>query len=1247
MRPAAAFAGSESRRAVHLPGREAMRAALGLLLGVVSLSAASAPLEARAGGGPSSDSVVYFVADGMRQDLVEAWSAEGSLPTLKKLLKKGASTAQAGLLAQAPAGPGAGWSSLATGAWPGVSGSPADTFHTNGQPFGSRTGAFDPGVLQAETLAQAAERGGRKVAQIDWSGGRSGATLGPTVDSRSLASGRGVATNYVGPDDRADLVAAFGLQFDHPAGFAGQAPFAGAAPAPASGWSNVPASHSPATELRLRVLEAGTDLYGLHVLLYDSTDDGAMNYDRALLSPTKDGSDAVGDLGKGEWADVKVEILSGPLSTLTGGLLVKVEELTPDLSKVRLFHTAVTRANASWSGWPGEPGFNGDFAEYVARTFPTATSGDPAVLAAGIVSEETYVEQALYWESGYHPLIEYILERYAPDLVMAGYPITDEFSHQFLGLITSHLPSGDPNPAYDDARLDGTADSRVDAREAFLRRAYQGADATLALLRSLMPRKTTSFVASAHGFAPQFLAIDASKVLVDLGLLSTPQTSNCRPAAGETLGKAKACWSGGAVQIYLNLAGRDPTGGGYQQVAAPDEAATVATLRAAFEGLTDPYDWNGDSLPEGWTVIDRAFTRAEARYVPIATGASADLAHPTRTGDLVVFAYPPYQFESPTPGTLISPSHSFGQHGYVPDLQLPDANVDLRGAFLAGGKGIARAKPSGLRTIDVAPTVSYLMRIPLPQHSQGEVRLDLLKGGRRLRPVRILGLNDFHGQLDPTTLSFDGRSVPVGGAARLATLFDEELALSPGPALLLASGDNVGATPSNSGLLGDMPAIDALNAWGLHATCYGNHEFDYGVDRLLAQQARADFPFLGANVVETASGLNPDWVEASRVLQVGKVEVGVIGIALESTPELVAAGNTAGLTFLPAVETIRAESERLRRMGVKVQVVLIHEGFSAGSNRVDALPPVPWEGSIVPIVEGIQDTTVDAVFAGHTHRLSNTMIGRILVLEGYNAGASYSVAQLLVRGRDVAWAGGASRVARNLGVAPRADVQAIVDDANAQTAVLRNAVIGTQSFDVLRDPTRLLESAMGNLVADAMRQRYAGVDAALENSGDLRADISCAPPSAGEAACEITWGEVFAVLPFGNRTVLETLTGAQLEEALRNGLSPYCNPAIPTGRFPQVSGLVVTFACNGTEPAVAGLWLAPDGPAGALTPIGPTDEVRIVTHEFLFGGGDGYAVLGQGTDVQEPGDEVLNVVIDYIGGHSPVGPVVEGRIVGP
>ena len=754
-------------------------------------------------------------------------------------------------------------------------------------------------------------------------------------------------------------------------------------------------------------------------------------------------------------------------------------------------------------------------------------------------------------------------------------------------------------------------------------------------------------MSSDHGFAPQFLAIDASKVLVDMGLLSKPQTSNCRPATGETIGKAKACWAGGTVQIYLNLAGRDPASG-FQQVAAGDEASTVAAIKAAFLGLSDPNDWTGDNSPEGWKTIDRAYTKAEARYIPNGPGTTVDMAHPTRTGDLVVFAYPPYQFDAATPGTLVARSAFFGQHGYVPDVQVQNANVNMRATFIASGDAIRPGVVAkGLRTIDLAPTLAYLLGVPEPQQSEGEVRLDLLRGGDQRMVVPFVGLTDFHGQLEPTSMTIDGLNVSVGGSAQLATMFDEEAAQLSESSFLFASGDNVGASPANSGLLEDKPAIDVENAWGLQATSYGNHEFDYGVERLKQHQARAHFPFLGANIVDEDTLKNPDWVKGTRVFTYKGLKVGVIGIELESTPELVKAGATEGLKFLPAIQTIKTESAKLKDQGVQIQVVLIHEGTALGSNAVDGTPPVPWQGPIMTIAQGVQDTTVDVIMAGHTHRVSNLMVGDILVAEGINAGASYSVVQMVVNGGDVEWAGGATRIAKNIGVAKRADVQAIVDDANAQTAVLRNKVIGTQQFDIKRAPTRLFESAMGNMVADAMRGAYPGLDGAYTNSGGLRADVNCAPPSASEQPCEITWGEMFSVLPFGNRTVILTLTGAQMEQAYLNGFSPVCNPAIATGRFPQISGLKVQFHCNGTTPVIDGMWKAPDGPSGPLTVIGPADSVRFVTNDFMYTGGDGYTVFSQGTNVLQPGDDLLQVAVDYVTAHSPVGPVVDGRIVGP
>jgi 2',3'-cyclic-nucleotide 2'-phosphodiesterase (5'-nucleotidase family) len=137
---------------------------------------------------------------------------------------------------------------------------------------------------------------------------------------------------------------------------------------------------------------------------------------------------------------------------------------------------------------------------------------------------------------------------------------------------------------------------------------------------------------------------------------------------------------------------------------------------------------------------------------------------------------------------------------------------------------------------------------------------------------------------------------------------------------------------------------------------------------------------------------------------------------------------------------------------------------------------------------------------------------------------------------------------------------------------------------------------------------------------------------------------MFGVLPFGNRTVIETLTYAQLVTAFENGFSPVCNVAIATGRFPQIAGLKATFHCNGTTPVVDVIWKTPQGIAGPQILLGPADTIRLVTNDFMYGGGDGYTILGQGTNVLFPGDGLLELSIDFVTANSPVGPVIEGRI---
>src|SRR4051794_8523361 len=191
-------------------------------------------------GHEAGGKLLFFASDGMREDAVKRYADQGVVPGFRDMLRHGAFASHNGLLTQAPPNTGAGWYTLATGAWPGAHGSTNNTFHINGGNFDFGTSFSSPAALQAETLAQSAERAGKKVAQIEWVGGRVGAINGPTLDFRTFVSGRGVATNYTSPTDLEGFVRSFRVQYDHPNGYAGNAPFPQASPSPATGLTDTP-----------------------------------------------------------------------------------------------------------------------------------------------------------------------------------------------------------------------------------------------------------------------------------------------------------------------------------------------------------------------------------------------------------------------------------------------------------------------------------------------------------------------------------------------------------------------------------------------------------------------------------------------------------------------------------------------------------------------------------------------------------------------------------------------------------------------------------------------------------------------------------------------------------------------------------------------------------------------------------------------------------------------------------------------
>ncbi|MEA2526904.1 MAG: 2,3-cyclic-nucleotide 2-phosphodiesterase / 3-nucleotidase / 5-nucleotidase, partial [Thermomicrobiales bacterium] len=1181
-----------------------------------------------------------------------------------------------GMLQSFPPNTGTGWHTLAPGTWPGEHGSTNNTFHRPGAAdFNSRTSAYQPGVLHADTIGQAAERAGKPVVAVEWvgAGGYDPPLQGPVVDFRTEFSDPGVLTNYDVPGQPAGAER-FDLSYQR------------VDLQPAAGWSNVPESFSPAMEQRLSQAnsavppESNVDrAYDLYV--YDSTDDGATNYDRVLVAPAAgasapaspeahaspvaaamDGATAVADLAAGNWADVKVT-LTGERAGQTAGFYLKAIEIAPDLSQFRIYFTSLSRVNATYHGCTYAADCAGPmgFAETLARDFPTAIAADFAPLEAGIVDEETYVEQGLMWADAHEQFVNYITStlNVRPDLMLLGYPVTDEFSHQFLGLVSQTNADGRPNPFYDDLNGDGTKDGRVEAREGFIASAYQQAHSVLAntykFLSGDIPLEgPTVFITSDHGFAPAYYAVNAGLVLQQAGIVDFEQTSNCRvpvtePAATETPDpdapptgpKLKVCWAGGTAQVYVNLVDRDPTG------VVPEEEyeALRDQIVATFEGLTDPDNPSAK-------VVARVFKKEELRDV-----AGTDALHPSRSGDVVVTLSPPYQFDAATPGKVIAPSEFFGQHGYLPDLVDLANNVNLHATFIAGGPGIAKSGTvSGVRAIDVAPTVAYLLDIPGPQNARGQILYSALAGGERLREVTILDISDYHGQLVPLSATADdfeeegaeSQSAAVGGAAYLKPWFDAYRGEAKGLVLTITAGDAVGATPPISSFFGDTPTIEVMNLMGFDADGLGNHNFDKGFQYLTdTLEPLAKFPYLSINVVDD-QGKTPAAWSPSTVFEVDGVKIALIGFTNTDAPTLVFPNAFGPYKVVDPIGPITDEAARLRGEGIAAVVAMGHQGATGGTLTEPT-------GPVVETADGV--TGVDAVIGDHTDaQVLATRPNGVLVVENRSKGVMFTRVRLTVDpgSGSVVYKTADYHRPWTIGVTPDGTIQSKLDELNAQLQPILGTQIGQSSVAIPRADScgtengRTCESLLGDVVTDAMRTTY-GADVAITNSGGLRADLTCPAEDdpedfcpAGLPANAITRGKVLEVLPFGNVVATAEISGTELKTMLEHGVEAMPEPA---GSFPQVSGVCFTYditAAPGSR-LTSVVRQNEDGSCSTeAMDLSESATYLLATNDFMVAGGDGYPNL---TDRSTTRDVMDQVVADFIAKAGTISPSIQGRIV--
>lgn len=545
---------------------------------------------------------------------------------------------------------------------------------------------------------------------------------------------------------------------------------------------------------------------------------------------------------------------------------------------------------------------------------------------------------------------------------------------------------------------------------------------------------------------------------------------------------------------------------------------------------------------------------------------------------------------------------------------------------------------------------------------------------RKNQSINILAFNDFHGNLEPPKRFIEAEDptdtnksvrIPVGGVSYFADAINKLRAQYPNNAVVSA-GDLISASPLTSSLFLDEPTIETMNEIKIDFNAVGNHEFDRGTDELRRLQnggcqqytttkpcqinkdfAGAKFNFLAANVSLKADPKRTLF-PAYKIKRYGNIPVAFIGLTLEATPTIVSAAGIKDVDFHDEAETVNSLIPELKKQGVEAIVVVVHEGV-APSTKFNAKTCAGLSGPLTGILDRL-DTAVDVVVSGHTHQSYicdystlnpqkpflltsagqyGTAITNIkLELDGKTGDVIKKDAQQVPIQSEAYTSGTTTVNLTNLyeKFNKTPSIEAILDKYRQAVTTISARIVGTATTVINRNAAESGETALGNLIADAQQAAALtasnqGSDFTLMNPGGVRADLQT------NSNNQITFGDVFAVQPFGNSIVTLTLTGQQIRELLEQQWSGANadRPRIlqPSKELSYAYKKDATAVPRATQIMISGQALM------------DSKSYRVTVNSFIADGGDNFTVLTKGTN-RVGGGQDIDALEKYINQNSPV-----------
>jgi 2',3'-cyclic-nucleotide 2'-phosphodiesterase (5'-nucleotidase family) len=357
-------------------------------------------------------------------------------------------------------------------------------------------------------------------------------------------------------------------------------------------------------------------------------------------------------------------------------------------------------------------------------------------------------------------------------------------------------------------------------------------------------------------------------------------------------------------------------------------------------------------------------------------------------------------------------------------------------------------------------------------------------------PVRILTTGDMHGALKGSLM--DGYQ--IGGAASMLAAWKAREEYAPGKYLVLSAGDNIGYSPLSNALEGE-PDIEVMNAMGFNASAISMTEFAFGRGQFLRLGGQATFPFLAANLINTA-GTPVEVAKPYVILDVQGTKVAVIGLMTQNIPPTV---NLGLLKVTPHEPALRFAAQEARLKGAQAIIVIGSLTF----------------GELNTLAHAVPDLKIPLMIAGFSHEVCQTYLGdcNTWVISNGSRWASYGRIDLDVDadGARVTSIKQVQLEQRNATLDPA--VQAIVDRNMQKLGPDYNKPIGASATGLYRSSSGLAFALTAWLAADP------NAEFAATNTGGMRQDLPAGP---------FTKADVINMLPFDDKLYRINITGQQL-----------------------------------------------------------------------------------------------------------------------